>query len=386
MTGNIKKSGISHNNRISVFAKKNKMKNPEIKMSPAKLFFLILLAALTTFGFMNSCTPQSKDAEHGNSYAMVIHGGAGVRARTEMTPELEKDYRTELEKSLNAGFKILEEGGASVEAVEAAIRVMEDSPLFNAGKGASFTREGKNELDASIMNGKTLRAGGLGAVKGVKNPISLARMVMEQTPHVLLVDQGALAFAKEMGVELMPEEYFYTERQWNSLQRRLKEEIPYGTAMPTEPGDTADSASSGDAGLFDTVGAVALDKEGNLAAGTSTGGRVKKRPGRVGDSPIIGASTYANNNTCAVSTTGLGEKHMVLLTAKEISALLDHKGMDIEEAVRNVLLEQLVAIGGSGGVISIDKNGKIAWAFTTNGMYRGYIKPDGKAVVKIYDD
>ncbi|MFO7852675.1 MAG: isoaspartyl peptidase/L-asparaginase family protein [Bacteroidota bacterium] len=362
------------------------MKKPEKKVSPAKLFLVIVLKGLTIFGFMNSCTTQSTDDEQVPSYAMVIHGGAGVRARTDMTPELEKDYRTALEKSLKEGFDILESGGSSVEAVEAAIRVMEDSPLFNAGKGASFTREGKNELDASIMNGKTLRAGGLGAVKGVKNPISLARLVMEQTPHVLLVDQGALAFAKEMGVELMPDEYFYTERQWNSLQRRLKEEIPYGASMPAEPADSVESESPGSDGLFDTVGAVALDKEGNLAAGTSTGGRVKKRPGRVGDSPIIGASTYANNKTCAVSTTGLGEKHMVLLTAKEISALLDHKRMDIEEAVRDVLLNQLVDIGGSGGAISIDKNGKIAWAFTTNGMYRGFVKPDGKIVIKIYED
>ncbi len=346
----------------------------------------MVIIGLSPLFILSSCSGSSPQEGVKNNFGLVIHGGAGVRAREEMTPELEKAYRETLEKSLQAGYEFLVNDGSSVDAVEAAIRVMEDSPLFNAGKGAAFTREGKNELDASIMNGKTLRAGGLGAVKGVKNPISLARMVMEQTPHVLLVDQGALAFAKEMEVEIMPDDYFFTERQWNSLQRRLKEDIPYGGQLPPEPEDSLRPDEPADPDLFETVGAVALDKQGNLAAGTSTGGRVKKRPGRIGDSPIIGASTFANNRTCAVSTTGLGEKHMVLLTSKEISSLIDHKGITLEEAIRDVILNQLVGIGGEGGVISIDKHGNTAWAFTTNGMYRGYVKADGKIVVKIYED
>ena len=342
---------------------------------------IIILIGLVFIFIPESCKTEDKDINEGTQYAILIHGGAGVRSRDEMTPELEKQYRTMLEASLKAGYELLVEGGSSVDAVEAAINVMEDSPLFNAGKGASYTSEGKVELDACIMNGKTLRAGGIGAVNGIKNPISLARMVMEKTPHVLLVDTGAEAFAQEMGLDIMPEEYFFTERQWSSLQRRLKEDIPYGGSLPPETNDTIDNEK-----LFDTVGAVALDKEGNLAAATSTGGRIRKRPGRVGDSPIIGASTYANNKTCAVSTTGLGEKHMVICTAKEISALVDHKGMSVQDAINDVIKRQLVGIGGSGGAITLDNKGNIAWAFTENGMYRGYIKDDGNVFIKIYED
>ncbi len=347
----------------------------------------IVIICIASFIYLQSCSEPSDSKKDDCAYGIVIHGGAGVRSREEMTPELEKEYRGGLEKSLMAGYEILAAGGSSVAAVEAAIRVMEDSPLFNAGKGASFTREGINELDASIMNGNTLRAGGVGAVRSVRNPISLARLVMEETPHVLLVDQGALAFANEMKLDIMPDDYFFTERQWNSLQRRLKEDIPYGGKLPPEKKDTViPGKSSGNEDLYETVGAVALDKDGNLAAGTSTGGRIKKRPGRVGDSPIIGASTYANNKTCAVSTTGLGEKHMVLLTSKEISSLLDHKGIPLKDAVHDVILRQLVSIGGEGGAISIDKQGNMAWAFTGNGMYRGFVKQDGKILIKIYED
>jgi beta-aspartyl-peptidase (threonine type) len=315
-----------------------------------------------------------KNSNKNRQFGIVLHGGGGVRKTKEMTAELEDAYRSKLKEALSAGFDILKNEGSSVSAVEATIRVMEDSPLFNAGKGASFTRAGVNELDASIMNGKTLRAGGIANVKFVKNPISLARLVMEKTPHVLLVCEGALLFAKEQGVELKPTEYFYTERQWKSLQRRIEENVPYGGQF--EDKNEEDK--------FGTVGAVALDKTGNLAAGTSTGGRVKKRPGRVGDSPIIGASTYANNNTCAVSTTGLGEKHMVLLTSKEISALMAYNNMSLKEAANDVILNQLVAIGGGGGAIAIDKECNIAMPFIGEGMYRGFKKSDEKMVVKIY--
>jgi len=310
-----------------------------------------------------------------NTYGVVLHGGGGVRRTKEMTPELEDAYRNKLKEALLAGYELLDNGESSVYAVEATIRVMEDSPLFNAGKGASFTSAGINELDASIMNGKTLRAGGVANVKFVKNPISLARLVMEKTPHVLLVSDGALLFAKEQGVELKLAEYFFTKRQWESLQRRLEENVPFGGQIDETDEDK-----------FGTVGAVALDKAGNLAAGTSTGGRVKKRPGRVGDSPIIGASTYANNNTCAVSTTGLGEKHMVILTSKEISALMAYKGMSLKEAANDVIMNQIAAIGGGGGAIAIDKNGNVAMPFLGEGMYRGYMRSDEKMVIKIFKD
>jgi beta-aspartyl-peptidase (threonine type) len=292
-----------------------------------------------------------------------------------MTPDLEAAYRSKLEEALEAGYKLLNKGDSSVSAVEATIRVMEDSPFFNAGKGATFTSAGINEMDASIMNGNTLRAGGVANVRYVKNPISLARLVMEKTPHVLLVSEGAGLFAKEQGVELKPTEYFHTERQWKSLQRRLEENVPYGGQLPET-----------DEEKFGTVGAVALDKAGNLAAGTSTGGRVKKRPGRVGDSPIIGAGTYANNKTCAVSTTGLGEVHMVVLTSKEISALMAYNDISLEEAANEVIKYQVPALGGGGGAVAIDKNGNVAMPFVGEGMYRGYMRSDKEMVVKIYKD
>lgn len=331
-----------------------------------------------------SSTSTQKDSRP-VPFGIVIHGGAGVRDQRvfKENPELENAYRAKLREAITAGYEKLKNGGSSVDAVEAAIRVMEDSPLFNAGKGASFTSAGTNELDASIMNGKTLRAGGVGAVPYVKNPISLARRVMEKTPHVLLVGEGALAFAKEQGVALMPADYFYTERKWRSLQRRLKENVPYEGKLKNDPPPSPPEKESKE-DKFGTVGAVALDKAGNLAAGTSTGGRIMKRPGRVGDSPIVCASTYANNETCAVSTTGLGEKHMVLLTSKEISALMAHKGMSLKDAANLVVKEQLVKIGGGGGAVAIDKDGHVAMPYTGNGMYRGYALADGKVVVKIY--
>ena len=357
--------------------------------SSIRLKFFILFLPI----FLLNCSVNNEN-QINLRYGLVIHGGGGVRDKEvfQKNPELEKAYRDKLHEALTAGYEKLKNGGSSVDAVEAAINVMEDSPLFNSGKGASFTSEGKNELDASIMNGKTLRVGGVGAVQYIKNPISLARLVMEETPHVLVVGDGALAFAKEMNVELKPADYFFTERKWNSLQRRLKEDVPYGSKLPPKTEETKlDSVTSRnkikiDKELFGTVGAVALDKDGNLAAGTSTGGRVKKRPGRVGDSPIIGASTYASNETCAVSTTGLGEKHMVLLTSKDIAALMAYKGMSIEDAANLVVKKKLVGIGGGGGAIAIDKDGNIAMPYTGDGMYRGYVGSDGKIVVKIYDE
>jgi len=346
---------------------------------------LLLLALLALSCLGGDSKPKVIDPNR--SYGIVIHGGAGVRGSEfyASDPELEKEYRERLREALMAGYEVLEGDGGSVEAVEAAIRVMEDSPLFNAGKGASFTSAGTHELDACIMNGRTLRAGGIGAVTQVKNPISLARLVMEETPHVLLVGEGALAFAREQGVMLMPDDYFFSQRRWDDLQRRLREDVPYGAALkPENAPRSSKGGGEGDSDHFGTVGAVALDRNGNLAAGTSTGGRIKKRPGRVGDSPIIGASTYANNATCAVSTTGLGEKHMVLLTAKEISALVEHLSMPLQDAAELVMNEKLVDIGGGGGAIALDRDGNVAMPFTTNGMYRGYVFDDGEIVVEIY--
>lgn len=314
-----------------------------------------------------------------STFVLAIHGGAGVRPAVdfEEDPELEKAYRDTLKESLLAGYAVLKGGGSSIEAIEAAILIMEDSPLFNAGKGASYTRDGTVELDASMMDGKTMRAGAVAAIRHVKNPISIARMVLEQTPHVLLAGEGAVAFAQEMGVPWVAESYYYTERKWQDLIDRLENEIPYGTQRRRPLSDPDDP------GLYGTVGAVALDAEGNLAAATSTGGRITKRPGRVGDSPIIGASTYANNEICAVSTTGLGEKHMVLLTAKEISSLMAYKGMSVEEAANHTVKEQLVELGGGGGAIVVDSKGNLAMPYTRNGMYRGWVRQDGVTEVRI---
>ena len=323
-------------------------------------------------------------------FAIAIHGGVGVREKTEFEKNsgLEKAYRDKLGESLSAGYEKLTRGGSCVDAVEAAIRVMEDSPLFNAGKGASFTSAGTHEMDAAIMDGSTLNAGGICTVSSVKNPINLARLVMEKTPHVLLSGEGALSFAQEQGVALMPPEYFYTERKWQSLQQRLKEDIPYGADVgdPELPPALLQGRPEPDEDKFSTVGAVALGKDGNLAAGTSTGGRIKKRPGRVGDSPIIGAGTYAKNGVCAVSTTGLGEKHMTLLSAKEIASLMEYMRMPLEAAANRVILEELVEIGGSGGAVTMDREGHIAMPYTTKGMYLGFVYENGNIVVQIFDE
>ena len=339
---------------------------------------ITVLAAV--LGLLSCARPKPRE----RPFVIALHGGAGVVARQDMTPQLEKNYRDALDQALDAGYRVLESGGGSVEAVEATIRVMEDSPLFNAGKGASFTSAGTNELDAAIMNGKTMQAGAVAAVQFVKNPISLARLVMEKSPHVLLVGEGALAFAREQGAEIMPAEYFYTDRRWEFLRQNVEANVPFGkqmrdstaAAVPKKKGPAEDS--------FDTVGAVALDKTGNLAAGTSTGGRVKKRPGRVGDSPIIGAGCYAENSTCAASTTGLGEKHMVICSTKEISALMAYKKIGVQPAVDDVILRQLKAVGGEGGAVALDRDGVFASAFTGEGMYRGYRKSTGERDLKIY--
>src|SRR5262245_26291676 len=331
---------------------------------------------------------QDDAAKPATKFALVIHGGGGVRERAEFAakPSLEKAYRDGLKLALKHGYQVLAAGGSAVEAVEAAINVMEDSPHFNAGKGASYTTDGTVELDASIMDGRTMRAGGVAAARHIKNPISLARIVLEKTPHVLVAGEGVTALAREMGVPWVPESYFYTEEKWNELNERMNLKVPFGTPFPrgNTPG-TPPKEDPNDVKLWGTVGAVALDAQGNLAAGTSTGGRITKRPGRVGDSPIIGASTYANNNIVAVSTTGLGEKHMVLLTSKEIASLMAYKGMSVQDAADYALKTELVGLGGAGGAIALDKHGNFATPYTDNGMYRGWVREDGVVEVRIYE-
>jgi beta-aspartyl-peptidase (threonine type) len=309
--------------------------------------------------------------------AIAIHGGAGTIQRGDLTPELEAQYRSALEEALSAGHLVLRQGGSSLDAVVAAVRVMEDSPLFNAGKGAVFTSEGTNELDAAIMNGKTLMAGAVAGVKRVRSPITLARAVMENSPHVMMAGAGADAFAAEQGLELVDPSYFFTQRRWDALQRAKAEETgPEVTAHSPDPDDRK----------FGTVGAVALDGEGNLAAATSTGGMPNKTFGRIGDAPIIGAGTYANNQSCAVSATGHGEYFIRAAVAHDICARVAYRGIPLQQAADEVVMKELVEMGGEGGIIALDRQGNIAMPFNSEGMYRGSIDKAGTMVIQIYRD
>jgi beta-aspartyl-peptidase (threonine type) len=302
--------------------------------------------------------------------SIAIHGGAGVISRSAMTEENEKAYRADLERALDAGYKVLESGGSSLDATVAAVKIMEDSPLFNAGLGAVFNHEGINELDAAIMDGATKKAGAVAGVRHVKNPIELARMVMERTPHVLLSGAGAEEFALEQGVQLVPGSYFYTERRWQQLEEARRENKL--------------ASAEEDIGFFSTVGAVARDRNGNLAAATSTGGMTNKRWGRIGDSPIIGAGTYADNDSCAVSATGSGEYFMRAVVAHEICARVRLTGVTAAEAAHEVVHKMLVEIGGDGGVIVVDKNGELTMDFNTEGMFRGARDSRGRHEIAIY--
>jgi beta-aspartyl-peptidase (threonine type) len=332
---------------------------------------LIIIATFLIFGIsLSSCKNEKKTTYQQSvntvvikqEWAIVIHGGAGVITRDKMTPEIDKEYRTALTEAMITGKKILAGGGSSLDAVEKTIRVMEDNPLFNAGKGAVFTHEGKNELDAAIMDGSNLAAGSVACVTDIKNPITAARYVMTSSKHVMLTGAGASKFAKEQGLEIVPPSYFYTEKRYNELKEILKRE------------------KNG------TVGCCALDKNGNLAAGTSTGGMSNKRYNRVGDTPIIGAGTYANNNTCAVSATGHGEYFIRWTVAHDISALMEYKGLSLKEASELVVNDKLVKAGGSGGVICVDKAGNVSMPFNSQGMFRAYATADGKEGVFIYKD
>lgn len=322
----------------------------------------------------------------------MIHGGAGVIKRGDLTPEKEREYRAELERALLAGYKKLQTGGSGLDAVQTAINLMEDSPLFNAGKGAVFTADGKNELDAAIMDGKNLKAGAVAGLRHVKNPINLARAVMEKSPHVMMTGEGAEQFAREQKIELVDEKYFFTQPRWDALQKIFKQEQEKKKAEQKKNGQQSvlnetempESVLNNPSNKFGTVGAVALDSGGNLAAGTSTGGMTYKKYGRVGDAPIIGAGTYANNDTCAVSATGWGEYFIRLGVARDISALMEYTAMPVQQAADKVIKEKLQKLGGDGGIIAIDKFGNMAVSFNSEGMYRAYIDGNGKPVVEIY--
>ena len=344
-----------------------------VKLTSKYFSVIALLAAVIAPRLGAQETSMKKEQK---KYALAIHGGAGTIDRSKITPELERAYRDGLERSLRAGFDILQKGGSSLDAVEAAVRVLEDDPHFNAGKGAVFTEAGTNELDAAIMDGKTLKAGAVASVKHIKNPISLARMVMEKSPHVMMDCAGAEAFAKQNGVELVDQKYFYTEERWQALQRVKDAEKKAG-------GVGGKKFIISDQDRHGTVGAVALDQAGNIAAATSTGGTTNKKAGRIGDSPVIGAGTYANNATCAVSATGDGEYFIRSVVAHDIAALMEYRAMPLAQAAQEVL-DKVAKLGGTGGLIAIDRKGNITQPFNTSGMYRGSIDETGKSDVAIY--
>ena len=315
-------------------------------------------------------------------YVMVIHGGAGTILKSSMTPAKEAAYREVLTQALKTGYETLKAGKSSLDAVEATIHIMEDSPLFNAGKGAVFTHDGKNEMDAAIMDGKTQMAGAVAGVTTIRNPISAARAVMEKSEHVMMVGAGAELFAKQAGFTIVPPSYFYTKDRWDGLQRAIKEDsvkavLDHGSKKSMLLGiQNKDNK-------FGTVGAVALDKAGNLAAGTSTGGMTNKKYGRVGDAPIIGAGTYAKNETAGISATGWGEFYIRNVVAHDISAMMEYKNMSLQDAA-TAAMQKVEKMGGDGGLIALDRAGNVAMPFNTAGMYRGTVTEDGQIEVLIY--
>ncbi|OBX25086.1 beta-aspartyl-peptidase (threonine type) [Gelidibacter algens] len=305
-------------------------------------------------------------------YSIAIHGGAGTLVKGLMTQELEASYKAALETALTAGYKILENGGTAMDAVETAVRLLEDTPLFNAGKGSVFTNEGTHEMDAAIMDGKTLKAGAVTLVTGIKNPVALARDVMDKSYHVFLAGDGAMAFAKSNGHEILNPEYFYDEvryQQWQGIKDTEGFQLDHSVKKE---------------GKFGTVGAVACDQNGNTAAATSTGGMTNKKWGRVGDSPMIGAGTYANDNTCAISCTGSGEYFIRGVVAYDVSCLMEFKGLSVAEAANEVIYKRILKIGGDGGLIAVDAQGNIAMPFNTEGMYRAFRTSDGEGEISIY--
>jgi beta-aspartyl-peptidase (threonine type) len=311
----------------------------------------------------------------GAPIAIAIHGGSGTINKGDFSDGKEREIRETLEQAVRAGHEILSSGGSSLDAVTKAITMLEDSPHFNAGKGAVFNSEGKNELDASIMEGAGLNAGAVAAVHNVRNPVLLAREVMTDSPHVMLMGDGAAQFAREQGIVFEEDDYFFTEYRWQQLQKAKASAQP-GTSFLSETPDE----------WFSTVGAVALDSQGNLAAATSTGGMTNKRWGRVGDSPIIGSGTYADDRSCAVSATGHGEYFIRATVARDICARVQFTGASLLEAANQVVKQQLTGMGGDGGIIAVDPEGNVALVFNTAGMYRASIDTEGKVYVAIYRD
>ncbi len=332
---------------------------------------------------------QAPVAHH---WAIVVHGGAGVIERSQLGPEGDKAYREGLKNAVEAGTAVLDKGGSALDAVEAAIHVLEDDPHFNAGRGAVFSREGKNEMDSSIMDGSNLMAGAVAGIQHTRHPISAARAVMEKSPHVMIAGPGADLFAASVGLEQQPASFFFTESRWQGLVKQLTKE---GKPVPPRPeGVPAAGAmipvaqldESPDTHLYGTVGVVALDRQGNVAAGTSTGGMQGKMPGRVGDSPIIGAGTYASNQSCAVSATGTGEYFIRLGVAREICNLVYFKGMKLQDAADQVIHHELETLHGDGGIIAIAPDGQQVWSFNTPGMFRAKMKEGGKLEIGVYRD
>ena len=307
-----------------------------------------------------------------NKIAIALHGGAGTILKKHITPAKEAAYKKALKHALDVGYASLEQNKSAVEAVELSIIEMENSPLFNAGKGSVFTNKGTHEMDASIMEGKTLHAGAAALVHNIKNPVSLARLIMEKSEHVMLAGEGAMEFAKKMKCKFEPDRYFYNEfryQQW--IEIKDSEIVQLDHSVNKKKG---------------TTGAVALDVYGNLAAGTSTGGVTNKKTGRIGDSPIIGSGTYANNKSCAISCTGNGEFFIRSVAAYDISCLMEYKGMSLDDACHEVINNKLLKLGGEGGLVGIDANGNIVVCFNSEGMYRAYKQPGKSAVTAIYKE
>jgi L-asparaginase / beta-aspartyl-peptidase len=349
---------------------------------PAALF-AVTISAMTQ-------TVQTSPQTTSHKWSIVVHGGAGVIERKSMPPATEAAYRAAMKTAIETGAAVLEKGGTSLDAVQATIQYLEDNPLFNCGKGAVFTSDGRNELDSAIMDGATLKAGAVAQITHTRHPIAAARMVMEQSPAVMLAGPEADKFAASKGLEQVPNSYFFTERRWEGLIKQLQKEgkpiPPRPEGVPPAPAKPLAMLEPPDAHKWGTVGVVALDEAGNIAAGTSTGGLQAKLPGRIGDSPIIGAGTYASNHSCAVSGTGTGEYFIRLTVAREVCALVEDKHMKLQAAADEVIHKQLQDLHGDGGVIAIAPDGEMAWSFNTPGMYRARMSQGGQPTIAIYND
>jgi beta-aspartyl-peptidase (threonine type) len=357
---------------------------------PALAFVTAIIAVCACAGGARGQTMNETAMQQGtqHKWAVVLHGGAGVIERSSMTPEAEAEYRAGLKEAITAAGAVLDKGGSSVDAVETAIRMLEDNPMFNAGKGATFAADGTIQLDSSIMDGATMRAGAVADVQHTRNPISLARAVMEKSPYVFLVDSGADAFAAHVGLPQVPQSYFFTERRWEALVKQLTKENmpipPRPEGAPPPPARPLAFFETRENHQFGTVGVVALDRNGNVAAGTSTGGLEAKRWNRVGDSPVIGAGTYASNQSCAVSATGTGEYFIRLTVARTICALVEYKGMRLQAAADEMVQKEVGGLHGDGGVIALTPDGQLAWSFNTPGMFRARLEQGGTPQVAIF--